>query len=447
MFEFFGIVDIISFIGWLLIFIIGAFFVYENNKQKPEFKYYYYHFYFKILAGFGFALVYIFYYARHGDTVFYWQGALKLNQLFFDNPGAYFHELFSTPSKDTIPNYFNHIGQPPSWIYHEPNSWFICKLANFFSFFTFGSYLTLNLFFTVISSWISWRFFRFVNSYLKTPMKYNAIALLFVPSVAFWCSGIIKDTVALSAIFILTIAFFRFIRKDYKNLFYLGITIFFASYTLFSTRPFLLLATYIPFSLILLFKWNRDKPFVVKFLSRIASISLAVGLVAFYFQGSGTFGEFSAESVFETAEVIQKDMLNNTSYTGKKYDLGITEFTGSNLIKVIPLAIATALYRPFIWEADSVFMLLNGIENLVILILSIRIIWNYKNNRVLTNIVKNDFLLYAFLFVLILGFFVGLTSGLFGTLVRLKGPIIPFFLILITYSSTKITTPLSESNA
>lgn len=435
MFEFFGIIDIISFVGWLLIFMIGAFFVYENNKHKPEFKYYYYHFYYKILAGFGFALVYMLYYERHGDTVFYWQGALKLNQLFFENPSAYFHELFSTPPKNYIPSYFNRVGNPPSWIYNEPNSWFVCKIANFLSFFSFGSYMTLNLFFSVLSAWISWRFYRFVNSFLKTPAHINAIAILFIPSVAFWCTGMIKDSIAISAIYILTISFFKFIRRDYKSVFLLIISVLVCSYVLFSTRPFLLLATFIPFGIVLMFMWNKDKPFIIRFLSRVAGIAVALTFIFLYFSGSSSFGEFSAESVVDTAETIQKDMMNNQGYSGKRYDLGIDEFTTTNLIKVIPAAIGTCAFRPFIWETDTAFMFISGLENLILLFLFVRMIIQIKNNKIHFQIFKNEFLFYSIIFILVLGFFVGLTSGLFGTLVRLKGPIMPFFTIIILYSN------------
>lgn len=444
MFEFFSIIDIISFAGWLMIFMIGAFFVYENNKHNPEFKYYYYHFYFKILAGFGFACVYMFYYERHGDTVFYWQGALKLNKLFFENPSAYFHEIISTPPRYYIPNYFNRVGNPPGWIYNEPNSWFVCKIANFFSFFSFGSYVTLNLFFSVISTWISWRFFRFINNVLKTPIFYNAIAILFIPSVAFWCTGLIKDTIALSAIFMLVMLFFKFIRKEYKSLIVLLILIILTTYILFSIRPFLLVATYLPFSIVLIFKWNQNKPFIIKFLSRIGGMTVALSFLIFYFSGDGVFGEFSVDSVFETAEVIQKDMMNNAGYTGKRYDLGITDFSGLNLLKVMPAAIGTTIFRPFLWEADSVFMLINGLENLLILFFTLRIIWKYKQNRILKSIGKVDILLYSFVLVLILGFFVGLTSGLFGTLVRLKGPVMPFFVLIILYSNSTFTEKIKN---
>lgn len=432
-FEFFSIIDIISFFGWLLIFSIIAFFVYQKNSSKPEFRYYLLHFYFKILLGLGFGLIYILYYERHGDTVFYWDGTMKLNALLFDNPEAYFHELLNTPSESIVPRYFHNVGYPPHWIYRESNSWFVCKVANFFAFFTFGSYLTLNLFFSVISSWFAWRFFRYINKILDIETRYLAIACLFVPSVAFWCSGLIKDTIALAAIFSLVMCFFKLMRKEYKSLFVIILQIFIASYFLYSIRPFLILATYIPLFIILVFKWNQHQPFIIKYFSRGFGIAVAVIALALYLRSETVLGEYSANAVFETAEVIQKDLMNNEGYTGKRYDLGLQEFTAVNLIKAIPAAINVSLFRPYLWEADSAFMVLNGLENLIILYLTLRIIWTGRKDGTFKRILRNDIFLFSLLFIILLGFFVGLTSGLFGTLVRLKTPIMPFFIILVCY--------------
>ena len=432
MFEFFGTIDIISFIGWLLIFIVIAHLIHANNKENPEFRFFLGHFYWKILMGLAFGLVYILYYERHGDTVFYWQGAKKLNLLFWENPIAYWHEIFSTPPRDYVPNYFSKIGAPPVWIYSEPNSWFVCKLANFLSFFSFGSYLTLNLFFSVISTCISWRFFRYMNKILLTKTSYIALACLFIPSVGFWCTGLIKDTIAICAIFVVTISVLKLIRKDHNSLPAVLLNLLLAYYILYSIRPFLVICTIIPLLMLLIFKVNRNKAFVIRFLTRTIGICLAIGSILYYFSYTGSFGEFSAESVFQTAEVIQKDMLNNASYTGKRYYLGIEEFSGVSLLLVAPEAIATTLFRPFIWETDGVFMFLNGLENLLILYLCIRFLMTWKQIRI-NELKENPFYLYALFFVLILGYFVGLTSGLFGTLVRLKTPIMPFFLLIILY--------------
>ncbi len=430
-FEFFTLIDLISFFGWLFFFILIVHIIYARNRENPDFKYFLPHFYWKMFMGLAFGLVYILYYERHGDTVFYWDGAKKLNLLLYENPTAYWHEIFSSPSTVGIPSYFNASGRPPWWIYAESNSWFVCKVANFLSFLSFGSYLTLNLFFSVISTWVSWKFFRFINSIVNTKTSYVALACLFVPSVSFWCTGIIKDTIAICAVLIFTISILKIIRKEYSSFFAVALSAVLAIYVMIGVRPFLVICLFLAIFMILIFRVNNEKPFIVKFLTRSLGLLLVIGGVTYYFSNPTAFGEFSSESVFQTAETIQKDLINNTGYTGKKYYLNIVDFSGISLLYAAPAAISTAIYRPFLWESDSVFMLMNGLENLVILVLSLRL-FRLKNRENISNEFRNNtFYLYALTFVLILGFFVGLTSGLFGTLVRLKAPIMPFFLLIV----------------
>jgi hypothetical protein len=285
-----------------------------------------------------------------------------------------------------------------------------------------------------------------MNKILLTKTSYIALACLFIPSVAFWCSGIIKDTVAICVIFVITISILKLIRKDYNSLPIVLFNLLLSTYLLYSIRPFLVICTVIPLLMILMFRVNRNKPFIVRFLTRMVAISLAIGSVMYYFSSNDSFGEFSSESVFQTAEVIQKDMLNNAGYTGKRYYLSIEEFSGLNLLLVAPEAIATTLFRPFIWEADGIFMLLNGLENLLILYLCVRFLLIRNSNPFNRELRENSFYLYALFLVLILAYFVGLTSGLFGTLVRLKTPVMPFFLLIILYKQISPEKVLIRSN-
>lgn len=431
MFEFLGIVDILSFLGWLTLFSIIAYLVYVYHKHKPEYKYYLTHFYFKIILAFCFGLVYMFYYEKHGDTVFYWQGAKALNQLFFYDPIAYLNELFSSGG-NVIPTYYEQAGlTPPSWIYSEENSWFVCKLANFLSFFSFGSYMTLNLFFSVIVAWVSWRFFRFSRKILNSDSFLVVIACLFIPTTAFWCSGVSKDAIILCSVYGTVICFFTLFYNLTQRKLWAILVMGLCFYLLFQVRPFMLLITYLPFFIILTFRINKEKPAMVRFLSRLIGISITIGIVVLYFNTSSSMLEFSADTIFNSASVIQDDLKNNAGYTGARYDLGIDEFSASELVKAIPAAIIASLYRPFLWEVSNPMMLLNGVENTLLLFLTIRLFLKFRSQKKTFNNMKKDFFIYALIYSLLLSYIVGITAVLFGVLVRFKSPIIPFILLYL----------------
>jgi len=138
----------------------------------------------------------------------------------------------------------------------------------------------------------------------------------------------------------------------------------------------------------------------------------------------------SNDSLKEAA-LIQNDFKKNTIYGSKKYDLGDVEFTPTGILKIMPLVIITGIYRPFIWEALSPTLILNGIESLIFLYLTFVFFrrkflqkWNY--------IRSHEFLIFCFIFVLIIAFMTGMTSILYGVLVRLRAPLLPFFVILLT---------------
>lgn len=436
-FEFFTAIDIVSIVGWLLIFIAGAHIIYIKNRTKPEFKFYLAHFYWKLIASTIFALIYIFVYDG-GDTMAYWQGALKLNKVFYDSPSNYYTEMLKTPMENQFASYFTPtIGRPPIWIYREPNSWFVCKVASVLSFFTFGSFITLNLFFSVISGWISWRFFRLMNEITTIQTKYLALAFLFIPSVGFWCSGLSKDTIVLCAIYGTVAAFFHYLYKSKRITLSWVVQLIFFSYLLYAVRPFVLITVYFPISIMIVFLLNRHKPFITKIITRLVGSAVVLGLFFVYLNSSNLFGEFSANNIVETAEVIHSDFQNNESYKGKKYDLGITDFSPTSLISVIPMAIVTTLFRPFIWEAGNALMILNGLESLLLLYFFVKMILTARKGVPIKVLITQEYFIFSIIYVLILAYFVGFTSGLFGILARLKAPVLPFFVLILLYKRTK----------
>jgi hypothetical protein len=430
-FEFFGLIDILATLGWFLVFAAFAYIIRIRHSKDPDYKLYLPNFYVHILLGMFFGLIYTVYYEDGGDTVYYWVTASRLNDVFWDNPVNYLSEILSNPEPGKMPNFYDKTGSPPHWIYYENESFFVAKVASIFSFFSLKSYFALNLMFSVISGWVSWRFFRFIKRTVQLDFKFAAIACLFLPTVGFWCSGVIKDTVAYCATIGLVIGFFYIISGERKKRFLHLILILFCSYILLNSRAFMLVASYVPLMVIFVFKLNQHKPFLIKLLTRITGIALTAALILFYLNRSNEFGEFSSTKVMETAEVIHNDFKQNETYTGKRYDLGLDDFNTASLIRVMPLAILTTLYRPFLWEVDGVLMLLNGLESTVLLFFTLQMIFSKKEKRINLSHFNHSFYLYALIFILVLGFFVGITSILFGILARLKAPILPFFVLLI----------------
>ena len=164
----FTFIDFLFATIWLLMFTVLALYIRQKNVNNPLYRFFLVAYTYKIAMGFLYAVIYVYVY-NGGDTLGYWKGGDVLNNLFYDSPVNYLTEIWRDTSKiKYIPSCYSlKTGYPPTWIYFEKNSWFVCKLSSFFSFFSFGSYVAINLIFSFLSFYISFKFYLFVDKITK----------------------------------------------------------------------------------------------------------------------------------------------------------------------------------------------------------------------------------------------------------------------------------------
>ena len=430
-YQFFGILDGLSILVWLLILINLISSDFQKNKNISYYKYYQQGFYFKLFAALIFSIIYIIKY-NGGDTTAYWDAAQKLNNLLYERPALFIKEFFSNdPERLRFMSFDDFIGLPPNWIYKEDESWFTSKVMVFLSIITFRSYFAMTMICAYLSFKASWKLLELGIKHKVCSEKSVAIACLFLPSTAFWCTGISKDTVVYICVIYAIVLLFQLYEKSKKdNFFYLKLIVIY--FLLSNIRDFMLIAALAPFLFSLGIRWgNKQKNAGSKILINIMMIGvILVGLSVFF--SSSKAQEFSQE-----AQLIQTDLKNNTTYQGARYDLGVTDFSPVGMIKAMPLSILTAFYRPFIWEANTIFIFISAVETLTLLVLTIILISKTGLVIAIKRIQEEEFLIMAFVFSIILGFFAGYTSGLFGVLVRFKAPLLPFLYIVLQMYTTK----------
>ena len=392
----------------------------------------------KLLGGFVFGLVYTYYYPG-GDTTAYYEGAICLNKLFLQDPLLYLSEFFSSQDiTDYYRIYNSETGYPPVWIYREPEGFLICKIGSIFTFLSLGSYWIANLLISFLVFMVSWKFFQLMNRFGFIKKIYAAIAILFLPTVAFWCSALSKDAfIYVAYLYLITIAF-KWISFREKPKMADWILICLALFLLVSIRSFMLLAFLIPLIIVINQIVTRNIPgSALKIALRITiSLSTLIALV-FYMQYQSNLESLSVNRYINELEVIQKDFTNNETYGDNKYLLDIEEFTLPNMLSVAPQAIGASLYRPYIWESDTMFMRLSSLEGLLFLFLTFRFLFYGNVLKKIRFISSNEILFFFLISVFILAYIVGVSSILFGVLVRFKAILIPFLtLILLTNFSS-----------
>lgn len=429
-----------------LIYMITLVIVANSRKNKildKEIKKYYLrNVLFKFFFAISFAIIYLIYYGG-GDTTAYWDGAVTLNNLFFKSPSLYVEHLLSEPSDEIFSAHFTvETGYPPGWLYREPEAWFICKISSIISFFTFKSYFAATLVFAFLTAMASWRVFELVAKLKTNKTHIAALCLLFIPTVSFWCTGISKDSLVF--ISILNLLYYIFDVMILRNPIKLRhiLTILFSIFIIYHVRSFILAAIAAPIFMAFGARLTKryEKQFLIKLLFR--SIILFGGIIIFLQFFASNF----AEEMVTQAQVVQQDFTQNEIYTGKRYEITNTDASPAGLARAIPESIFYGIYRPFINESISPTLIINGIESLVLMFLTIRFFISGNPFQKIKQIRKEEILVFAFIFSLFIAFMAGFTSVLFGVLVRIRAPLLPFFFLVLTSSINKkeVVTEIEE---
>ncbi len=432
--EYLSLVDFIV----PVIFLIAIYFFAKrrqlrNIEENPSYKYYITGLMVKIAGGIAVCLVYVIYYGG-GDTLNYYSDCVVLLNmgeksilnifrfLVGPDPGLAF-EL------DSNTGYMQY--------YDDPHARAVVKLTFLLCFVSFKSFIGMTMLLAYISYWSIWRLYQVLISEFPNLVFEFAIALFFIPSVFFWGSGLLKDTITFSAVCLFSSSYFIVLtqKRNYlTNIFY----ILLSSSILIWIKPYIFFAL-LPGS----FLWyggiqlEKVKNNLMKALS--TPFLIVFSLISGYFMlniMSGVLGDYSLENVLDKAVVTQMD-LKSDHYQGSAYDIGDFDPTVQGILAKMPAAINAALFRPYIWETYNITMLFSGLENLIMLFFTVYLLVKLKVYNLFRLMFKHRILFFTVYFSLFFAFSVGLTTSNFGSLVRYKIPAIPFYVIsLIIISST-----------
>lgn len=423
--------EMISWYDWviapfylLLIFFHARAVQKRNIESQPIYRFYTIALFCKLMGGICVCLIYTNYYYG-GDTTNFFSDAILLNKVLFRDPGGYFYLITHSVDEIDYSLYDASIGYP---IYvRDSSAYFIVKLTSVFVFFGFRSYIVA----TILMAWISffgvWKLYRvFADTFPELSTQF-AIGVFFMPSVFFWGSGILKDTVTFSAIGYF-VSSFNALFISRKKIFANIIIMLFVSNIILIIRPYLLIGL-LPgcFLWVIMSYSERVSGTMKKALVIPLFVMMVTGLgylMLFLLQES--LGQYSADNLVYKAVETQKD-LKSDYYQGNTFDIGEYEPTLSGILKKAPIAIFTCIFRPAINEANNIVMMVSAIENTFVLLLALRTLIRIRIVGILKYFLRHSLLTYSLIFTFFFAFSVGFSTSNFGSLVRYKIPIIPFF--------------------
>jgi hypothetical protein len=379
----------------------------------------------KVIGALAIGFIYQFYY-NGGDTFNYhthgsrhiWEAVMDSSEginllLGADSPGIY--------------RYSSRI-----LFYSDPSSFFIVQIAAVFDLLTFSSYSATALLFAIVSFAGMWLFFRAFYEIAPHLHKWIALAAFFIPSVFFWGSGLLKDTITLAGVGALTFAMKRVLID--KELKISAILLFILSaYLVFSIKKYILIC-FLPAGILWIYLSN---------LSQVRSLAMRILLVPFILViiiGSGYWAilkvseddaRYSLAKIPETARITAYDIGFQTGKgAGSTYNLGELDGTFGNMLSKTPQAINVTLFRPYLWEVKNPLMALSALESFLLLAFTIYVV---TRRNVLSKMFTNANIVFCLVFSITFAFAVGISTYNFGTLVRYKIPLLPFYVLALGF--------------
>jgi len=408
--------EILLTLFYLLLF---NFLIYRFKKlQFKSFKPFVTHLLFnvKFVVGIFIWFIYTFYYkdVQNNDVHKFYSDALVIHEAAGENPKAFVSLMRGTETESDIAylakmkNWNRNFDEAP---FNENRT--IIRLNALLMFVSFKTYFVHILFFCFFSL-IGW--VLLTNSVLSFADNRNsilALPVLFLPSVLFWTSGVMKEPLLVLGLGLLFSAISNF-EFRISNL-----TAIVAGVAIVLFTKFFVLACLLPALVaFFLFKKNENQIFI---LLKYATVSIVLLLIAFNIH-------YLVPRVNLQQMLVNKQThsVKEAKYfkAGSRIEIPELKNSVESVLKTAAVGIWNTLVRPYINETKNVMMLMSALENffsLAFLITCITFI-NWRSAQNLN--------LFLFLVTFSLAYFalVGMCTPVLGNLVRYKTPLFPLFM-------------------
>ena len=341
----------------------------------------------KVFCGFMVYLIYAFYYGNRieADTFKYFDDSYYLYESLYTRPIDFFKMLFGINCEGA---YFDDL------YYDKMNNWYrvyenslyndnrlIIRVNAALRLFSFGNYHVHSIILNFIAFIGSVGMARFFLYFVQTKWKVY-VAVFFIPSVIFWSSGILKESLLLFAMGLFCYFLYRLvITKNWVNLLFLLFP-----FLLLMLLKFYVFVAFIPailgwyFSETTRLKWKAF-PLVFGVLSIFAIIlgawDSSYNFIHILVRKQHDFINMSI--AFRVNSAIQMEYLDENIFS---------------ILKAVPFGIINSLTRPWPLEIKNALFVPAMMENLVLLVLiTIVFIQKVKNP-----IRSSNFILFCFLF-------------------------------------------------
>ncbi|MCA6380434.1 MAG: hypothetical protein IM606_16360 [Cytophagales bacterium] len=373
-------------------------------------KFYWFAFFIKWLAALSLGLVYTYYYPG-GDTWTYFEEAKKLS-LLATSDFSQFRELFLTSNDTSTVTHF---------LYVHDRSFLFVKIVSLLNLISGNSYWVTASYFSLVSFFSSWFLLVQLKRFVPDSTRAAVVAIFLFPSILFWSSGLLKETLAMVAIYYLTAVLIQLLGGAKVRLVQWAL-VFLSLWIGWSTKYYWL-GIFVAAWLSSLF---------VFLLTRNTKISQRKSVLGWL----GVFLLLAAAASFAhpnfRLERVMEVIVSN-------HDLSVLHSKGNNYIHYYdllptvasmavnsPWALFSALFRPMPFEATGLPSVLASLENLIILVLAVSYLASARKK-------SPSFAIPLIVFSVVLCVFLALSTPNFGTLSRYRVGFLPFLIFVFSF--------------
>ena len=240
------------------------------------------------------------------------------------------------------------------------------------------------------------------------------IPVFLMPSILFWSSGLLKETLVMFFFGMLLFSAFRLLSLGniFTNLVIITVCILF----LYLLKPFIALSFLASYYIMATINF--------KGYIRIIAGLVGLGIVLWIFYAHNTFVcEVMARLISKRNEFVQ---LGLKMKAGSLADSTLRDPDCTGALNLIPSAMYNMFFQPFVWSR-GLFEKVFGVENLFVLLFTISALFYFKRPKR----AKLQLAVFSLTFFLLNYLLIGITVPIIGALVRYKIFGFMFYLILV----------------
>ena len=434
---------IVAFIYFVFMMLFGMMFRMLFIKEKFLKRHFLPGLALKLLGAVALGMIYDFVYHSSGDTFMYNHDGKVVSDALLSDFSTGLRLLFV--DTNDIPLDLSHFAGKMSWLTNKA-CFFVVRVIAVLHLISFQMYLPTALFFGLIGFIGNIWCYKFISYWLPYYRPQIIVVVFYFPSLIFWGSGILKDTLSYTALMGLLYGVNQIIVQKKIRLRPL-ILICVGFISLLHVKLYIL-ASFLPGVLIIAFlgQLQKIKSKVLKYALYPFILGVSVVLLYFSVQKMGEENaSFAAENIANTSKTSaewNEYSSRRNGGQGASYSLGKQDGTLAGMLKLAPAAINVALFRPYPWEAGNAMRLLSSLESTFLLLLTLNALLRNKIKTLWKTVSVNPYFLFTLVSTLILAFAVGISSYNFGSLVRYRIPFLPFFTVMLLVLDDHSKRPL-----